>query len=307
MKKNLEYYGKISTDDNRHELLPHGTPRFRMSVHLTKVPFGSSQVLYSHWHDELEFLFFSGGQARVQIGKDAFIVKENDIVIIQPNMLHSADRINKSPCEFFAILVHYNFLASLETDDVQLNYVLPFFSGHIAYPVHIKADMDKQYNLLGVLGEIISAFRTGEQGYEIFIKSKFYEVIYIILKYASLYANTPSIKKTDVIPNAAWIANFLQYMQENFYEHITLADIAEKVNMSEGHLCREVKRIFGLTPLEFLNNYRISKAVHLIETTNRSLGEISDETGFPNINRFTSTFKKTFNCTPIHYRMKLRH
>ncbi|MDR2374958.1 MAG: AraC family transcriptional regulator [Treponema sp.] len=291
---------------NGHELVVHGSPEFRMSAHHTLKPFGSSQVLYRHWHEELEILFFTRGQARFHLGREEFIVKERETVIIQPNALHSADRIDRSPCEFYAVLVHYNFLASLENDDIQQNYILPFFFGHGAYPAHISADMDRQYKLLHVLRAIIDSYKMEEKGYKLFIKSKLYEVFHIISKYAALYPHIIAGKGSRT-SNSAWSKEFLQFVQENFGERLTLTRMAEKVNMSEGHLCREVKRVFGMPPVEFLNTYRISRAVHLIETTDRCLGDISDSTGFPNVNRFTSAFKKVFRCTPQRYRMKLRN
>lgn len=308
MKRSLEIgsgFTSMPSTRNHHEDFPHGSPQFRMSAHLTRIPFGNSQVLYSHWHEELEFFFFTRGQCRFQMGKEDFTVKERDIVIIQPNILHSAGRIDKEPCEFYAILVHCNFLSSIENDDVQQNYVLPYFSGNTAYPVHISAEMDKKYNLLNVLWSIVEAYRLEEKGYELLIKSKLFEAFYILTKYAVLYPGAAAAKSA-ILSNFNWVQNYLPYIQENYKRHITLADMARQVNMSEGHLCRGVKQAFGLTPMEFLNNYRVSRAVHLIETTDKTLGNISDETGFPNINRFTSTFKKVFHCTPIQYRMKLR-
>jgi AraC-like DNA-binding protein len=98
----------------------------------------------------------------------------------------------------------------------------------------------------------------------------------------------------------------LRFIQENFGERIFLADMAKKVNMSEGHLCREVKQILGMPPIQFLNHYRISRAVHLIETTDQTIGVISDMTGFSNVNRFILYFKKVFHCTPMKYRINLR-
>jgi AraC-like DNA-binding protein len=82
--------------------------------------------------------------------------------------------------------------------------------------------------------------------------------------------------------------------------------MAQQANMSEGHFSRTVKRVFGSTPMEFLTNYRLSQAVHLIETTGWNLGDIADESGFSNINRFTENFKKAFNCTPLKYRNNLK-
>ncbi|MDR2184489.1 MAG: cupin domain-containing protein [Treponema sp.] len=188
MKRSFEHSvtgRSFPTDPNGHDLAVRSTPRFRMSVHYTLASSGSSRILYSHWHEEMEFLVVARGQARFRLGQEDFTIRERDIVVIQPNMFHSVDMIDKFPCELYSVLVHYNFLAGPEIDDIQQKYILPFFFGHIVYPVHIEADMDNRYGLLNVLMTIIKSHRKKEKGYELFIKSKIYEAFYIFSKYTA--------------------------------------------------------------------------------------------------------------------------
>lgn len=77
--------------------------------------------------------------------------------------------------------------------------------------------------------------------------------------------------------------------------------------MSPSYFCRFMKKQFDLTPLEFLNEYRISEAVGLMETTDKKIMEIAEMTGFSNVNRFTETFKKMYGCRPMDYRNSIRN
>jgi AraC-like DNA-binding protein/mannose-6-phosphate isomerase-like protein (cupin superfamily) len=307
-----------NTDENLHELTVHGTPQFPMSVHFTHIAAGSGQVLYAHWHEELEFLFFVKGQARVQVGKDEFIIREKEIAVIPPNTFHLADRAGKLPVEFYAILIHFSFLSSMENDYIQRHYVLPLFFGGITVPVHITTATDAEMGIFPVLLQIVRVYSRKEQGYELYIKAKLFEILHILIKCNALMPSiAPSLRsvphseksKVNFVDNKTafnWVKRYLYYIQQNYSEHISLGDMARQVNLSEGHFCRLVKKSFGVSPVEFLNNYRASRAVYLIETTDQSLSSISDMTGFSNVNRFSAIFKKIFHCTPISYRREIK-
>jgi AraC-like DNA-binding protein/mannose-6-phosphate isomerase-like protein (cupin superfamily) len=304
MKRNLKFNPDrrfiIPTTEDRHEFVVHGTPDFHMSIHYAHV-----RGLYSHWHDELEMVLLTQGEARFLVGKEEFPAKAGDILIVQPGVLHSASGIDKSLFEFYAIMVHFEFLSSVGCDDIQRKYVLPIFCKRLAYPALITAEMDREQKLTGILRSIIDIYEMGENDYELLVKAKFYEAFYHLAKYSSLYPQAADYKDSPM-HSFAWVRVFLQYIQENYNRHITLSDMANQAAMSEGHFCRTVKRTFGVSPVDFLNNYRLNQAVRLIESTNRNFGDISEATGFRNVNRFTATFKNVFKCTPITYRRRLR-
>ncbi|GHU97012.1 AraC family transcriptional regulator [Spirochaetia bacterium] len=308
MPKNLEFnYDRsirVFTTPDRHEIISHGTPNFHMSVHYTRKLPGSSEALYTHWHDELELLFLSAGKACFHVGKEDFLVKAGDILVVQPDVLHSASRVENSGFEFYAVMVHFNFLSSMDNDDIQRKYVLPIFFKQMPYPVHITAEMDTDHTLAKILEAIVNVYYMQEANYELLVKAKFYEAFYHLARYTALYSLDDSAMEYNN-QSAAWVRAFLQFINENYHRPIALSDMAQAVCMSEGHFCRTVKRAFGVTPVEFLNNYRVNQAVRLIETTNRNLGDISDMVGFRNVNRFTATFKEVFHSTPLKYRKRV--
>lgn len=66
---------------------------------------------------------------------------------------------------------------------------------------------------------------------------------------------------------------------------------------------RTFKKEYGITPMVYLNLYRISVAKFLL-TTIRTSDEISTLTGFSDTSYFCSVFKKFEGCSPIEYRNK---
>jgi AraC-like DNA-binding protein len=58
----------------------------------------------------------------------------------------------------------------------------------------------------------------------------------------------------------------------------------------------------GITLRQYIISYRLKMAKKLLETTNRSAGEIAEECGFTDASYFAKTFKAAFGITPKEYR-----
>lgn len=306
MKKSLELlesFGEPVSRDMK-ETLAHGSRQFRMSVHMTRVPPINNVVLYSHWHEELEFLFLAKGSALVHIGQEKVTVRSGEVVFIPMNLLHSASRLDQEEIIFYAVLVHFNFLSSLENDQVQQQYVLPLFMQNCRYPNLITREMDAELRLYPLLEEIRDVYEQEPPGYELLVKAKLFEVLYRLQKCA--VPDDLNIGKPRG-SNSLLAKKVLAFVQQNYGKRITLADMAQHVNLSPAYFCRFMKKQFDLSPMDFLNEYRISEAISLMETTDKKMTEISEMTGFCNINRFTETFKKFYGCTPAYYRKTIRN
>ena len=302
MKQSLEYSGKetsfVNTD--KQEILEHGTTEFRLSVHETTIKRGINQVLHYHWHDELEFLILFEGAMRLHVGSNEYILQEGDIAVILPDTPHTAYRVDPQQVRYSATLVNQAFLASQENDLIQKKYIMPFFMGWDNIPEIITKDNAVNARIAEVLSQIRKWYKFEEYGFELLIKGGLY---HILGELTSCFDQSPSPAKNQY--NTLWVRQLLQFINENYSRTVTLEEMAGYTNMSKSYMCRCVKRVFRTTPLEFVTRYRLSRAVNLIESTNKKLVDISYETGFSNVNRFTTIFKKYYACTPQQYRKNM--
>jgi AraC-like DNA-binding protein len=78
----------------------------------------------------------------------------------------------------------------------------------------------------------------------------------------------------------------------------TVEDFAQEICMSRVQLSRKIKALTGLTPTEFLRNYRLQKARFLIEYEDVNVTEAAHMVGFANPSYFTESFKKQFGKLP---------
>ncbi len=94
----------------------------------------------------------------------------------------------------------------------------------------------------------------------------------------------------------------LMHIEQNISRDISIRELADLACLSNDHFTRLFKKIIGITPVKYLNLKRIEKAQLLLLTTNLSIKEIVEKTGFNSISFFNRTFKKTSGSTPYIYR-----
>lgn len=108
------------------------------------------------------------------------------------------------------------------------------------------------------------------------------------------------------LPDEEWILQAEAYMKENYSSYLTLAIIAEGCHGSPYHLHRVFKSIKGITPLEYLQRIRITKAMDYLKHTAISISEVGNLIGIQNAAHFSTLFKKRTNQTPGEFRKNLK-
>lgn len=88
-----------------------------------------------------------------------------------------------------------------------------------------------------------------------------------------------------------------------FYENdsITIPLIAKKMAISVSTLERFVKIKYGITPKQFITDYKLSKAEVLLRQGNQNIKQLSSEIGFNSVAYFCHCFKKKFGKPPKAY------
>lgn len=94
----------------------------------------------------------------------------------------------------------------------------------------------------------------------------------------------------------------IEFINAQIDQEIRLAQLAQVAGVSPFHFCREFKRSIGLTPHHFVMQRRVELSKRLLESTKKSITDISAELGFLTPSHFASTFRKLLGLTPTHYR-----
>jgi AraC-like DNA-binding protein len=96
----------------------------------------------------------------------------------------------------------------------------------------------------------------------------------------------------------------MAFIHAFYTEPISRSDVAAHVGLSERHLTRCFHQEVGLTPITYLNRYRVKQAKALLDTGEKGVTEIAVEVGFSSSSYFTRVFRDEVGVSPRDY---LRH
>ena len=94
------------------------------------------------------------------------------------------------------------------------------------------------------------------------------------------------------------------YCGENILSNISLNQIAADLHISPNHISSIFSKKLKISLRDYINNLRISKAMHLLTHTEKGVTEIMQECGYTNQSTFNKTFLKISGTTPRQYRSR---
>lgn len=94
----------------------------------------------------------------------------------------------------------------------------------------------------------------------------------------------------------------MAYLHEHYAEPISREDLARHVGLSDDYLTSCFRRELGLTPIAYLNRYRIQQAKQLLTNTHKTITEIALDVGFSGSSYFSRIFRRETGMTPEAYR-----
>lgn len=91
-------------------------------------------------------------------------------------------------------------------------------------------------------------------------------------------------------------------MRDDVRGELSLAELAQSVNLSVWRLSHIFKSDVGMPPIRYLRLLRMEKAKHLLESSFLSVKEIAYQVGLNDESHFVRDFKSTYGSSPALYR-----
>jgi AraC-like DNA-binding protein len=100
-----------------------------------------------------------------------------------------------------------------------------------------------------------------------------------------------------------FVKSQLNWLEANYSNpELKIEDLVEQSKHNRTDYYKQMKELTGQTPKDFVNDFRIKKAVMFLENTNDTIAEIAAKTGFNDPLLFTRLFMQKIGVTPSKYR-----
>lgn len=97
------------------------------------------------------------------------------------------------------------------------------------------------------------------------------------------------------------ISEIQYYLSKHYAEKTSLPEIAEHFYVSESYLYELFRKNSDTSVVGFVKNIRLSKACAMLTAGGRTISEIADMVGYPDVGYFGKLFKTKYGCTPEQY------
>lgn len=281
-----------------HETKLHGRLSFPYALYGGLLPEGLSGFPL-HWHDEMEFIYVQKGKMKVTVQNDEFILSENDLVIVQPQVIHAIDRFEDYHSEYFTILFRLSLLTTGRGELCYQKYLEPLYSQNMLAPRFVERSSELGQRIAPYIGQLVE-MRFNQNENELLVKS----CLYAVMHYICLNVSPVNTEEKYVITLNDKLKKTLEYIQNNYGENISVEQAATMSNFSQSHFSKIFRQLTGSSFTQYLKNYRLEIASDRLLNSDTSISEIAFSCGFNNLSYFTRAFVEKYQMTPREYRNK---
>ncbi len=101
------------------------------------------------------------------------------------------------------------------------------------------------------------------------------------------------------------VTKLTHYIEENIHRELSISELSEYLQVSDGHLSRSFKKNTGYTVLEYITLVRMKKSIELLQDSNVRIAEVAYKLGFNDPKYFSHQFRKYIGVTPTEFRNRL--
>lgn len=219
-----------------------------------------------HYHESFEICYITDGEIKITIESVLYNLKQGDCVVIFPRQLHKYETVNKSKIRIVT------FMPDLVPEFTNL------YKNMIPEKNDIKGidDFKNYFDASNVLAQ----------------KGLLYSVLGIL-------AESTDFKQSSHNAESQVLLKILRYIEKNYKNSCQLQTAAEELSYGYSYLSRTFKERMGMSYTEYLNKYRINRAVYMLgNKKHMQIQQIAEECGYDSLCSFNRNFKQFTGCTP---------
>ena len=255
----------------------------------------SHNMPYNHFHSNYELFYLVSGERCFFIKDRTIIIKEGDLVLIRPNILHRTTNADLPKHERVIVNFDEDFLAPQNSSFFQVLHSL-FEREYII----INLSLHHRSYVEDVLRKILLEVQQKNTGFEMYSQT----LILQLLVYSCRFVEQNNINPLVYLsPIHERMSHIVRFINEHYIQDLNLHYLSEQFYISPFYLSRAFKEATGFTFIEYLNSVRIKEAKKLLESSSLKVNKIAERVGFGSITHFRGrVFRKITGHAPLYYR-----
>ena len=233
----------------------------------------------------------------VQVGANYTRLKPNDLVMIPENMIYKS--ILSQNCVGFCICFKTEFMQPL-FNGKPLETIFPYFDLKAEHIIHVKQDQS---------AIIQHAFRDIIKEYFGFSSEKYFllrNYTYILLlRIREIYQPHPQEIYKEFTQSMKLANRFKHLLDKHFGEMRSVKQYASHLNITPKHLSDVVKKTFGMSPRQMINETLLREAKVLLGSTDLTVSEIAYKLQFHDHSHFSHFIMQHMGRPPHKLRKNL--
>lgn len=128
---------------------------------------------------------------------------------------------------------------------------------------------------------------------------------YYLISMFFLFLSTIASSNRDMYPiseNNSYAEHAIQYIRNHIAEPIQVEAVARYVGLNRTYFCKVFKEQTGFSPLKYIQNFRLTKAQHLLESSLLSVETIAYSCGYQCPESLIRIFHRKYGVSPAAYR-----
>jgi transcriptional regulator GlxA family with amidase domain len=188
-------------------------------------------------------------------------------------------------------------LVGMLTDDTDILSIGPL--GGPDFPNILSGDAHP--DIVRSVRDIITEMNGESPGYRTSVRGL---VMTLMARLHRLPGLSPAGAQERTTDRLARLGPSLQHMASHLGEAMRMEDLADLCHVSPTHFRRIFQKALGESPLKYLTRLRVQMAAALLETTGRTVLDISMEVGYPSISSFNRHFRDLMGMSPRQWRRR---
>ena len=287
----------IAAGADGRELVQHGSALFPIACYAEDL---ESYAVAWHWHEEFEYILAVQGPLNVNVGKTRLTLQTGQGVLINSGVLHAVEQAGTSGAMLHSGVFHPRLVGGMDTIFWQ-KLIRPLLQPGAPAFFWLEEEEPRQRQVLAHLRNAWNAVTEEPFDYENQVRYH----LSAALRLLSIQCADEKRKVSRQEQIAAErMKQMLRFVEEHYAEELTVERIAADAALSESACLRSFRQVLGITPIQYVKQFRVEKAAELLRSTQLKTGEIGAECGFADGSYFIKTFREIKHCTPKEYRKR---